>query len=252
MAILKTQAVVLKGWKLGETSKILALFTQDHGIIKVVAKGARDKNSKFKGCTEPLSFINIVYYDKRTRDLQLLSHADLVNPHYHIIGDIERTTLGLSAAELVFRASIGEETAPRIFQLLTEVLQALEKGDAFLEGYFWFFQNHFIDHLGFHPTWEQCFSCGKSLGQSGGRFYPQKGGLLCPHCGGEHGGFHVSCESLEVLYFMQCSDLKTMGSLNPSDQQKAEIRRVLDLYFRTHLEYLRPIRSLKLFYEMCE
>ena len=80
MAILRTEAVVMKGWKLGETSKILSLFTRDFGKVKVVAKGGRGSKSKFKGCLEPLTHLRIFYYDKRTRDLQLLSQADLIDP----------------------------------------------------------------------------------------------------------------------------------------------------------------------------
>ena len=98
MAILQTEAVVLRGWKLGETSKILALFTRENGPVRVVAKGSRLPKSEFKGCLEPLTHIRIVYYEKRTRDLQLLSKTDLVDPHLHIIGDVKRTALGLASA----------------------------------------------------------------------------------------------------------------------------------------------------------
>ena len=114
MAILKTEAVVLKGWKLGETSKIVSLYTRDFGKVKVVAKGGRGPKSKFKGCLEPLTHIRIVYYDKRTRDLQLLSQADLIDPYLHIVGNVERTSLGLATAELVNKAVAGEEPFPQV------------------------------------------------------------------------------------------------------------------------------------------
>ncbi len=140
MAILKTEAIVLKGWKLRETSKILALFTRDYGKIKVVAKGARDPKSKFKGCLEPLTCIYIVYYDKRTRDLQLLSQTDLIDPHFHIVGDVERTSLGLAAAELIYKSEIGEEAAPKLFDLLKQTLSAINTKKNFSKGISGFFK----------------------------------------------------------------------------------------------------------------
>ncbi len=77
MSLQKTQAVVLKTQRLGETSKILTLYSQKFGKIKVVAKGARGLKSRFYGTLEPLNHISIVYYFKETRELQLLSQADI-------------------------------------------------------------------------------------------------------------------------------------------------------------------------------
>ena len=252
MAILKTEAVVLKGWKLGETSKILALYTRDFGKVKVVAKGGRGPKSKFKGCLEPLTHIRIVYYDKRTRDLQLLSQADLVDPHFGIIGDMRRTALGLASAELVDRAVEGEEPLPQVFDLLATVLKGIDRGEGFLEGYLWFFEGHFIDLMGYRPRWDACLACGESLGTGGGFFQPQSGGLLCSRCGGAGGGLVIEDETLEILYWLQRGEREDVGSLNPSAAQRAEIRKMFDLYFRTHIGHMKSLRSLKLYYELEE
>ena len=139
MAILETEAVVLRGWKMGETSSILSLFTKDFGKVRVVAKGARGPKSKFKGCLESLTHIRIIYYDKKTRDLQLLSKADLIDPHFRIIGDMTRTTLGLAMAELVDRAVAGQDAHPEVFELLTDVLKSMNDGNGFLEALLWYF-----------------------------------------------------------------------------------------------------------------
>ncbi len=250
MAILRTEAVILKGWKLGETSKILALFTQDYGKVKVVAKGGRGPKSKFKGCLETLTHIRAVYYDKPTRDLQLLSQADLVDPHIHIIGDMTRTTLGLAAAELLDRAVAGQEAFPQIFNLLAGTLDALNRADGFLEGVFWYFETRFIDLMGYKPTWEHCLRCDCSLGVDGGFFQPNSGGLLCKRCGGSGGGLTVDGETLEILFWLEQADPIETARLEPTAAQKAEIRKMFDLYFRTHIDHMRSLRSLKFYYEM--
>lgn len=250
MAILKTEAVVLRGWNLGETSKILSLYTRDFGKLKVVAKGGRGLKSKFRGCLEPLTHIRVVYYDKKTRDLQLLSQADLVDPHFRIIGDMKRTALGLAAAELVDKAVAGEEYFPQIFDLLTSVLRGIDGGEGFLEGCIWFFESHFIDLMGYKPTWNACLECGGSLGVEGGFFQPHSGGLLCNRCGGGGRGLVIRGETLEILYWLQRGKLEDVGSLDPSPAQKAEIRKMFDLYFKTHIEYVRSLRSLGLYYDL--
>jgi len=250
MAILKTEAVVMKGWKLRETSMILALYTRDYGKIKVVAKGARDPKSKFKGCLEPLTCLNVVFYDKKNRDLQLLSQADLVDPHVHIIGDVIKTTLALSVAELVHRVIEGEEANPELFDLMTGVIAAIDKGTGFLEGYLWYFEEHLMEISGYKAVWHDCLECHTSLGEKGGLFQAAKGGLFCHRCGREKGGLQVSSETLEILFWLQQSHLDHVGELNPGTSHIAEIRKLFDLYFRTHLDHIGSLKALNMFYEL--
>ena len=252
MAILTSEAVVLRGWKLGETSKILSLFTREYGKVRMVAKGGRNPKSPFKGCLEPLTHLRIIYYDKKTRDLQLLSKADLVNPHLHIIGDVRRTTLGLAAVELVDRAVIGEEPHAQVFDMLTDVLAVIDGAQGFLEGALWYFEGHFIGLMGYKPTWDACIQCGGSLGMGGGYFQPHSGGLTCSRCGNLGGGLVVSGETLEILYWMQHGRLDDVARLNPSQSQKGEIRKMFDLYFKTHIDHMRSLRSLRFYYELAD
>jgi DNA repair protein RecO (recombination protein O) len=250
MPILRTEAVILKGWKFGETSKIISVFTKDYGKIRLMVKGGRGPKSPFKGLLESLSRIDIEYYDKKTRDLQLLSKADPVSIHHRIIGHVERTTLGLAAAELVDRAVVGEEASHVLFDQLTNFLDALDSGDGWLEGLLWHFESRFIDLSGFQPRWDACMTCKKSLGHAGGFFHPQSGGLLCSQCGSGRGGLVVGPETLDILFFLQSCGLDGAIKLTPTPAQKAEIRRMFDLYFRTHIEHMKSLRSLEVYYGM--
>jgi len=250
MAILKTEAFILKTYKLRETSLILSVYTRDYGKIKLVAKGARGPKSKFKGCLEPLSHIGIVFYEKKTRDLQLMSQANLINPHVKMVGDLKRTTLGFSIVELLDKAVAGEEPSDRLFSLTIQVLETVNQSDGFLEAALWFFETHFIDLMGYKPTWDACLKCHESLGMDGGYFLAQNGGLLCNRCGSAGGGLVIHGETLEILYFLQKARPEEVVRLNPDQQQIAEIRKMFDLYFRTHIEHLRQLNALEIYYRM--
>jgi DNA repair protein RecO (recombination protein O) len=250
MAILKTEAVILKTWKLRETSLILSLYTRDYGKIKVVGKGARGPKSKFKGCLEPLSQIGIIFYEKKNRDLQLLSQAHLIEPHAKMVGHLERTTLAFAAAELLDKAVSGEESNPPLFHLTADVLSALNHSHGFLEGALWFYETHFIDMMGYKPSWDFCLACEQSLGMDGGYFQAGNGGLLCSHCGAVGGGLVIQGETLEILYFLQRTPLSDVFQLNPSPRQKAEIRKMFDLYFKAHIEHMKQLKALEIYYKM--
>jgi len=252
MAIQKTGAIVLKTWKFGETSKIVSLLTRDYGKIRVMAKGARSQKSAFKGCLEPLSHIHIVYYDKKTRNLQLLSKTDLVDPHVRFMGDMLRTTLGFAAAELVNKALMDNEPQADIFDLLKNVLSSMNKYDGFLEGLFWYFEETFISMMGYKPTWDACLRCKSSLGLGGGYFQPDSGGLLCPQCGSHSGGLRISPESLDILFWMQKAPLADITRLSPVPGVTKEIRKMFDLYFKTHVDLKNGLHSLDVFYELTQ
>jgi len=250
MAILKTSAVVLKTWKFGETSKIVSLLTRDFGKIRVMAKGARSPKSQFKGCLEPLSHINIVFYDKKTRDLQLLSKTDLVDAHVRFMGDMTRTTLGFAAAELIDRAIIANEPQIKVFDLFADLLSAINRNSGFLEGLFWFFEGKFITLMGYKPTWETCLECGTSLGTKGGYFQPDSGGLLCPVCGAGRGGLKINPGSLEILYWLQRANPDEIPRLKPEPVHINEIRKMYDLYFKMHVDLKKGLNALDFYYEM--
>src|SRR5439155_321448 len=72
--------IVLKRHALGDTSRIVVAYTREHGLIKLVAKGARQSPSRFGFALEPLSRSRFGFYFKPDRDLHLLSQAETIDP----------------------------------------------------------------------------------------------------------------------------------------------------------------------------
>ncbi|MFO7890741.1 MAG: DNA repair protein RecO [bacterium] len=250
MAILNSEGIVLKGWKFGETSEIVSILTKDFGKVRMIAKGSRSLKSKFKGCLEPLTYIHIIYYEKKTRDLQLLSKADLIDPHYDIIGNPMKTALAFATIELVEKIIEDENPVHDLFELLVDTLSSIDRNEKFMEGYFWFFEEHLIDIMGYKASWNSCLNCKKSLGFHGGLFQPDQGGLLCHDCSKNQGGLRISAETLEILYFLQKESLNHAADLHPGPYQIAEVRKMYDLYFKTHIEHMQGLRSLNLYYNL--
>ena len=249
MAIIQTEAIVLKWWKLRETSKIVQFYTREGGRLRVVAKAARRLKSPFRESLEPFSVIQAVYYAKENRDLQLLSKADLIDPHLNIIGNIEKTTLAMAATEIIYRTVVGEESFPELYLLLRNFLHNVDTHNDFLEGYFWYFENRFLGLMGYHPTWDTCLRCGCSLGIQGGVFQPLQGGLFCRRCGSS--GMKVSHDTLEILYWLQRASIAEAGGIEPAPAVKMEIRRIFTIYLSSHFDFFNRIRSLEIYYTLC-
>src|SRR4051812_7357149 len=54
--VYRAEAVVLKRLSIGETDRVVTLFTRDRGKLNAVAKGARGPRSKLAGVTEPFTY----------------------------------------------------------------------------------------------------------------------------------------------------------------------------------------------------
>src|SRR6185503_15822110 len=122
MALLTTEGIVLKTQALGDTSRIVTLYTRDHGLRKVVAKGARKSPSRFGYALEPLSRSRFVLYLKPDRDLHLLSQAEVLDPLGSRLADLTRLAHAQAALEIVDRLVWGEEPHPELFELLCQTL----------------------------------------------------------------------------------------------------------------------------------
>ncbi|NUO83012.1 recombination protein O N-terminal domain-containing protein, partial [candidate division KSB1 bacterium] len=47
MSIVKAEGLIVRTMKMGETSKLVTLFTRELGFLKVIAKGSRASKSRF-------------------------------------------------------------------------------------------------------------------------------------------------------------------------------------------------------------
>ena len=130
MALVRLEAVVLKLHALGDTSRIAVFYTRERGLVRAVAKGARQPKSRFAGALEPLTRVDLVVYFKEGRELQLLSAADPIESYVAGGTDLERLAHAQAAAEFVDRLVWGEEEEGAFYDLLTAALGQLARGPA--------------------------------------------------------------------------------------------------------------------------
>ena len=57
MGLIETEGLVLKSYGLAEADKIVVFLTEEYGLVRGVAKGARRLRSKFGSSLEPFSIV---------------------------------------------------------------------------------------------------------------------------------------------------------------------------------------------------
>src|SRR5262249_37425178 len=163
----------------GDRSRIVTAYTRDHGLRKLVAKGARKTPSRFGYALEPLSRSRLVFYLKPDRDLHLLSRAEVVDALGSRLSDLSRLAHAQAALELVDRLVWGEEPHERLYALLVQALDGCDRSPLpALAAVTLAFQLQLASELGYRPRLEQCAVDGRPVSQRR-VFSPARGGLLC-------------------------------------------------------------------------
>ncbi|HOG76605.1 MAG TPA: DNA repair protein RecO, partial [Candidatus Marinimicrobia bacterium] len=126
MAIIRTRAFVIKTIPFKDTSLIARLFTESHGKVAVLAKGARTLKSPFRGYLEPLSLLEVQFYYKPTRDIQTLSQAETIRSFLSNNTEIEPTIIATAILECIEKFIREHHEDAPIFKLVLDTLNYIE------------------------------------------------------------------------------------------------------------------------------
>lgn len=243
----RTDAIVLRKFPYSESSLILTLFTRSQGKIQVIAKGARRIKSKFGAALQPLSYVQVVYYQKETRELQNLSDATLALPMPNIQRDLTKIRIGLQALELTQQVLEHHEPQPILFNLLLEILVRLDKLSGNEQHLFFAYQLKLLETLGFKPDIHK--QAVEAIGTEGGWFLPDTGAMY-PHAIPEKTAIRYSRQALRAFAIFALSDLETAQRLVLSSETQAEVRQMTDLFLQKHLEDYKSSKTAKVFAQM--
>ncbi len=127
-----TAAILLRKTKLSDTSWIITWFTEAHGKLQTVAKGARQAKSRFAGVLDLFYECEIQFARSRKSELHILREAALRNPHEGLRLDYQRVTLAAYFVELVELVTEPDHPAPELHDLLQRAFTHLNDKPASL------------------------------------------------------------------------------------------------------------------------
>ncbi|HEY0018425.1 MAG TPA: DNA repair protein RecO [Longimicrobium sp.] len=244
MALATTRALVLQSFPYSETSKVLRLYTQDHGLRSVMAKGALRPKSRYGGVLEPFTEGTATFYIKEGRDLHTLSGFDLVRSRQ----GLGRSLVGFAGASLLAEVVIRtgtEDPHPALYETLAQAWDAVAGAGgparalaASLAGAW-----SVVVLLGFEPQAGACVHCGRELADDEPvRFDASAGGVACTHC--RPAGRVLDPESRAELRRMLNGEIPEGGVARPRTQGA-----LLKAFLEAQLAQDRPFRALELFLE---
>ncbi len=125
-----TAAILLRKTKLTETSLIVTWFTEAHGRIKTVAKGARQPKSRFAGLLDLFFDCEIQFVRSKKSELHTLREVVLRQPHEGMRLDYGRVALAAYFVELIELVTEPDHPAPELHDLLRRAFGHLHEHPA--------------------------------------------------------------------------------------------------------------------------
>ncbi len=133
MARLKDQAICLRHRDWSETSQVVWLLTQDHGLVRGLAKGSKRASpgsvARFSGGFEMLTLGQAVAVTRATWELASVTEWDLQQTFPHLRRDLAAQQIALYAADLAAHMIADDDPHPGSFAALLTLLHALGESD---------------------------------------------------------------------------------------------------------------------------
>lgn len=152
-------AYILQHKPYRESSLILEVFTQDFGLLTLLAKGVRKAKSRTAGVLLPFSLLHISYLDRH--ELKLLLDVELLEQHV-----LARLSLycGFYVNELLQRFLQLQDPNPELFVRYQQVLQQLARvQDAEVERCLRFFELDLLEQAGYGVVLDRDARSGKPV-----------------------------------------------------------------------------------------
>jgi DNA repair protein RecO (recombination protein O) len=232
--VTRTEVVVLRHRRLGETDRIVTLLTPGRGKVDAVAKGALRPRSKLAGHLEPAMHVEVLLAHGRTLDI--VTQAQTVESFAGVRGDLERLSTAMYLVDVTDRLTIEHHDVRPIYELLLASLIRLARGDG-AHLLTRSFEMTLLDITGFRPEWHVCVECGRPADAAPVGWTALGGGVVCGNCLERHEEASLlDVTVLKVLRAIQRGPYEEAARIRLTPELAAALERVMHALVRATAE----------------
>jgi len=255
MAVLTSEAVVLRTWPVNEADLIVSFFTRDYGRLKGIAKAALKSRKRFGGALEPMTLARAWFAEKPRQELVRLDQLEIVRSPLSAPVDQARIAVLSFYAETLDEVLPERDPQDAVFRLLVSVLeqthvaasdtarsptppaQPSAAGPWMALTYFSLWMTRL---MGLLPDFAHCMACGEPLQAGEVYFNHYADGLVCGlHRGGN--ASVLSADSWTVAQRMLKSPVAAFAGEPWPRRRGNDLRRFTLQALERHLE--KKLRS---------
>ena len=235
-----TQGIVLHFIKYRESSVITTIYTRDFGRQSYLINAARSKKSKNRASLlQPLFLVDLVAYQKQSRELHRVKELKSNQPYQNIAFAIAKSTQAILLAEILYKTLNEQESFPEMFDFIKSTLLYFDLMDEGALNFYLFFLFRLTEYLGFLPTTNK-------IGFEA--WFDMKKGAVVPFQP-SHPHF-ANKEVTEHLISLSTLKINELPEFKISRTMRDSLLTVLIDYYQLHFENLGEIKSLNILREV--
>ena len=173
----EVRGLVIRTVNIKETDRLVTIFTEEHGAVTALARGARSLKSRKLAATMQFCYGKYILY--KQGDKHWIKEAELIENFFDIGQSIEGLALANYIAEVLSDVTVAEAERD-LLRLSLNSLYAISKGLYSIEKIKAAFEIRAASILGFMPNVIACHQCDE---KNGDFFFDIMGGIIeCRVC----------------------------------------------------------------------
>ena len=241
----RVKGLVLKHRDMGESDRLVTVFTREHGKLTLSVRGARKTKTKLGGHLEPLVYGD--YLIIRGRNLDSVIQGQIITPFKIIKNNLRKMAECIYLVDLVDHFLQDADPQPRILDLTLDALKQQDNlnstGDLIIRS----FEIKLLQETGFSPVLTSCADCGIDVNPIKNQKYPfsaDSGGLLCLDCSRSHSNWlrSITGDTLLAMNYIQTVSVEKFAELTLGIELLSELESVSRWYISYVVD--KPIEAL--------
>ncbi|MFH0882957.1 MAG: DNA repair protein RecO [bacterium] len=237
--LVKSEALILRRFRHGDTSLVLHAFTRSAGRVPFIAKGARAGGRKPPVPLVPAVLLELIWKPSTRSELQLLREWSLLDGFGRIHSDFEKLAWTQAGLEILGRTLTGEQPHEELFDNTLEYIRTIVNAAGRYET--------LLQRLRLLVLRELGYELDLTVPEGGagvGRFVPGRG-CWAPESG-DGAELPVHLGSWKLLAALAISPWDQVNRVRPGREAAQEIEKILDAAYRHAFDRWAPLESLKL------
>lgn len=240
MAVYHADALVIRSRQLGESDRVLTLFSREWGKLQAVAKGVRKPRSRQRAGAQLFTYGD--YLIHRGKSLDTVSQCSPRESFPYLWNDLDRSFAATGIVELLDISTISSQPNSELFRLTLTCLFLLEHFEPTLVLSAYALRSMTL--LGYRPSLEECAECGVSVKGDRLFFSAVAGGTLCGNCLENNSGRWIRAGSVAFMRQLIRADITKLDRLRWNDWMQKEIIETLRIYLEQRFE--RPLKAWRM------
>lgn len=243
--ITHTEAIVFKSVDYQESSKIVTMFTREHGKIALMVRGVKKVKSKFSGLIEIGNILDVVYYHKSSRSVQILSEASYAVKNKNLRTDFEKMATMTSALELISQLLHENEVNEPLFDFTKNMLTWLNEADVHPPQIFPYLQVRLAALTGIGLQLDVASPNGKT------NYLNLESGLITTESISSH-SYKLTQNQYQYVQIAAQAQSSTLFDIPFKNGELKALIEHLDRYLKYHVEGLRDRKSDAIFEQILQ